>query len=186
MKRNMEPTKTAMPEQDAKKRAQNFSEVALGYTEQMAMSEAQRCLQCKNKPCVAGCPVYVQIPEFIGLIAEGKHMEAYDKIRETNNLPAICGRVCPQEGQCEKLCVRGIKNEPVAIGRLERFCADYAIEHGAAPTACALPTGKKAAVIGSGPAGLTCAADLAMLGVFLLEKKSARREACCTDRSTKH
>jgi len=165
MKRNMEPTKTAMPEQDAKKRAQNFSEVALGYTEQMAMSEAQRCLQCKNKPCVAGCPVYVQIPEFIGLIAEGKHMEAYDKIRETNNLPAICGRVCPQEGQCEKLCVRGIKNEPVAIGRLERFCADYAIEHGAAPTACALPTGKKAAVIGSGPAGLTCAADLAMLGV---------------------
>lgn len=165
MKRNMEPQKTAMPEQDAKQRARNFSEVALGYTEEMAVGEALRCLQCKNQPCVAGCPVNVQIPAFIGLIAEGKHIEAYDKIRETNGLPAICGRVCPQEGQCEKLCVRGIKAEPVGIGRLERYCADYAIAHGTPPTKCAPPTGKKAAVIGSGPAGLTCAADLAKMGV---------------------
>ena len=165
MKRNMEPKKTAMPEQDAKERARNFSEVALGYTEEMAIGEAMRCLQCKNQPCVAGCPVNVQIPEFIELVAQGKHMDAYDKIRETNNLPAICGRVCPQEGQCEKLCVRGIKGEPVGIGRLERFCADYAIEHGAAPTECRPRVGKKAAIIGSGPAGLTCAADLSMMGV---------------------
>lgn len=162
---NMQKEKTKMPEQDAKKRAGNFEEVALGYTEEMAINEAQRCLQCKHQPCVAGCPVMVQIPNFIGLIAEGKHLEAYEKIRETNGLPAICGRVCPQEEQCEKLCVRGIKNEPVAIGRLERFCSDYAIKKGAAPTKCKPAIGKKAAIIGSGPAGLTCAADLAKEGV---------------------
>ena len=164
-KRNMDMKKTAMPEQDAKKRAQNFEEVALGYTEEMAINEAKRCLQCKNQPCVAGCPVNVKIPEFIALVSEGKFLEAYDKIRETNGLPAICGRVCPQEEQCEKYCVRGIKGEPVGIGRLERFCADYAIAQGAAPSECEKSNGKKAAIIGSGPAGLTCAADLAKKGV---------------------
>ncbi|MDD5017384.1 MAG: NADPH-dependent glutamate synthase [Eubacteriales bacterium] len=163
--RNMDSKKTAMPEQDAKKRAANFEEVALGYTEDMAKNEAMRCLQCKNQPCVAGCPVNVQIPDFIKLIGEGKYVEAYDKIRETNGLPAVCGRVCPQETQCEERCVRGIKGEPVGIGRLERFCSDYAIAKGAKPTECASATGKKAAVIGSGPAGLTCAADLAKAGV---------------------
>ena len=165
MARNMDLKKTAIPEQDPKVRATNFSEVSLGYTEDMAKNEAARCLNCKNRPCVQGCPVNVQIPEFIMLAGEGKFVEAYDKIRETNGLPAICGRVCPQEGQCEKYCVRGIKGEPVGIGRLERFCADYAIEKGVEPSVCGLPVGKKAAVIGSGPAGLTCAADLAKAGV---------------------
>jgi glutamate synthase (NADPH), homotetrameric len=165
MARNMDLKKTAIPEQDAKERAANFSEVSLGYTEEMAKNEAARCLNCKNRPCVAGCPVNVQIPDFISLITEGKYVEAYDKIRETNGLPAICGRVCPQETQCEQLCVRGIKGEPVGIGRLERFCADYAIAKGAKAVRCAAPTGRKAAVIGSGPAGLTCAADLAKKGV---------------------
>jgi glutamate synthase (NADPH/NADH) small chain len=164
-KRNMEPKKTAMPEQDAKVRAGNFEEVALGYTEEMAQSEAMRCLQCKNQPCVAGCPVNVQIPDFIGLIAQGNYVDAYEKIRETNGLPAICGRVCPQETQCEELCVRGIKGEPVGIGRLERFCSDYAIAKGTKPTDCKPGIGKKAAIIGAGPAGLTCAADLAKEGV---------------------
>ena len=165
MGRNMEPKKTPMPEQDAKVRATNFSEVALGYTEEMALNEAARCLQCKNQPCVAGCPVNVQIPDFIGLIAEGQYIDAYNKIRETNGLPAICGRVCPQETQCEERCVRGIKGEPVGIGRLERFASDYAINKGVEPPVCGLPSGKKAAIIGSGPAGLTCAADLAKNGV---------------------
>ncbi len=164
-KRNMEPKKTPMPEQDPKVRATNFGEVALGYTEEMARSEAERCLQCKNQPCVAGCPVNVQIPDFIGLIAEGQYIDAYNKIRETNGLPAICGRVCPQETQCEERCVRGIKGEPVGIGRLERFAADFAINKGVAAPTCGFPNGKKAAVIGSGPAGLTCAADLAKNGV---------------------
>ena len=164
-KRNMDLKKTAMPQQDAKIRATNFNEVALGYTEEMAVNEAMRCLQCKNQPCVAGCPVNVQIPAFINLVAEGQFMEGYEKIRETNGLPAICGRVCPQEEQCEKYCVRGIKGEPVGIGRLERFCADFAIEKGIKPQALSRATGKKAAVIGSGPAGLTCAADLAKGGV---------------------
>lgn len=165
IKRNMQPEKTAMPEQDAKIRAKNFNEVALGYTVEMAQSEALRCLQCKHRPCVAGCPVNVQIPEFIALVAEGKFIDGYNKIRETNGLPAVCGRVCPQEDQCEKYCVRAIKGEPVGIGRLERFCADYAIQHGAKTEHSAKPVGKKAAVIGSGPAGLTCAADLAKMGV---------------------
>ncbi len=162
---NMQKEKTKMPEQDPKVRARNFEEVALGYTEEMAVNEAQRCLQCKHQPCVAGCPVMIQIPDFIELIAQGKHIDAYEKIRETNGLPAICGRVCPQEEQCEKLCVRGIKNEAVAIGRLERFAADYAIAAGVQPITCKCTLGKKAAVIGSGPAGLTCAADLAKEGV---------------------
>ncbi len=164
-KRNMEPKKTPMPEQDPKVRATNFGEVALGYTEEMAKNEAERCLQCKNQPCVAGCPVNVQIPDFIGLIAQGQYIDAYNKIRETNGLPAICGRVCPQETQCEERCVRGIKGEPVGIGRLERFAADFAINKGVPAPTCGFPNGKKAAVIGSGPAGLTCAADLAKNGV---------------------
>lgn len=165
MMANMQKEKTKMPEQEPKVRARNFDEVATGYTEEMAINEANRCLQCKHQPCVKGCPVMVQIPDFIKLIAEGKHIEAYEKIRETNGLPAICGRVCPQESQCEMLCVRGIKNEPVAIGRLERYCADYAIAAGVEPITCKCTLGKKAAVIGSGPAGLTCAADLAKEGV---------------------
>ena len=164
-KRNMDLKKTPIPEQDPKVRATNFSEVSLGYTEEMAQNEAMRCLQCKNQPCVAGCPVNVQIPSFISLIAEGQYVDAYNKIRETNGLPAICGRVCPQETQCEELCVRGIKGEPVGIGRLERFASDYAIGKGVEPPVCGMPNGKKAAVIGSGPAGLTCAADLAKMGV---------------------
>ena len=163
-KRNMDPKKTPMPEQDPQVRTTNFDEVALGYTEEMAVNEAMRCLQCKNQPCVQGCPVNVKIPEFIALIAERRFDEAYNKIRETNGLPAICGRVCPQETQCEKYCVRGIKGEPVGIGRLERFAADYAISKGVEQPVCGAPVGKKAAIIGSGPAGLTCAADLAKIG----------------------
>ena len=130
IERNMSATKTPMPEQDAQERAKNFREVALGYTEEMAIQEAKRCLNCKNKPCVSGCPVNVKIPEFIELAAKGDFIGAYKKITETNNLPAICGRVCPQETQCEQKCVRGIKGESVGIGRLERFCADYAMRRG--------------------------------------------------------
>ncbi|MGI6663859.1 MAG: NADPH-dependent glutamate synthase [Christensenellaceae bacterium] len=163
--RNMSLKKVPMPEQDSMVRNKNFEEVTLGYTAEMAMEEARRCLQCKHKPCVGGCPVRVHIPEFIALVAEGKFLEAYETIVATNSLPAVCGRVCPQEVQCEGLCVRGIKGEPVAIGRLERFCADYAMAEGYVDE-CAPPKtgGKKIAVIGSGPAGLTCAGDLAQMG----------------------
>ncbi|HOM03341.1 MAG TPA: NADPH-dependent glutamate synthase [Acetivibrio sp.] len=161
---NMSLKKVPMPEQDPNVRSKNFLEVALGYTEQMAMEEAQRCLNCKHKPCVDGCPVNVKIPEFVQLIAEGKFEEAYNKIKETNNLPAICGRVCPQESQCEKFCVRGKKGEPVAIGRLERFAADWHMKNGTASYEKPEKNGKKVAVIGSGPASLTCASDLAKLG----------------------
>ncbi len=165
MERNMSQQKTKMPEQDAKERACNFSEVALGYTPEMAMEEAKRCLECKNRPCVAGCPVNVAIPEFIAPMKEGKFEEAYQKITESNNLPAICGRVCPQETQCEQKCVRGVKGESVAIGRLERFAADWAIQNGIC-VECNIreKRGQKVAVIGSGPSGLTCAADLAKMG----------------------
>jgi glutamate synthase (NADPH/NADH) small chain len=128
--RNMSNTKVPMPEQDPRERNKNFQEVALGYTEEMAKEEAQRCLNCKHKPCVKGCPVNVQIPEFIMKVAQGDFEGAYNKIKETNSLPAICGRVCPQETQCEQECVRGIKGEPVGIGRLERFCADWAMKNG--------------------------------------------------------
>ncbi|HEX2938286.1 MAG TPA: dihydropyrimidine dehydrogenase, partial [Ruminiclostridium sp.] len=121
---NMNKNKTLMPEQEPSIRSGNFKEVSLGYTEKMAREEAQRCLNCKHKPCIGGCPVNVQIPEFIRLIADGKFIEANEKISETSSLPAVCGRVCPQESQCEAKCVRGIKGEPVAIGRLERFAAD--------------------------------------------------------------
>ncbi|MCL2344005.1 MAG: dihydropyrimidine dehydrogenase, partial [Firmicutes bacterium] len=122
---NMSPAKNPMPEQEPALRNKNFSEVALGYTREAAMDEARRCLQCRNKPCVAGCPVEVRIPEFIGKMAAGEFEEAYQLIYGTNSLPAVCGRVCPQETQCEKVCVRGIKGESVAIGRLERFAADW-------------------------------------------------------------
>jgi len=153
-----------MPEQDPNVRNRNFNEVALGYTEEMAIEEAKRCLNCKHRPCVSGCPVNVKIPEFIALIAEGRFEEAYLKIKETNNLPAICGRVCPQESQCEKFCVRGKKGEPVGIGRLERFAADWYMAYKDPESPGISRNGKKVAVIGSGPAGLTCAADLAKMG----------------------
>jgi len=161
---NMSLDKVKMPEQRPEERIKNFNEVALGYTEEMAMEEARRCLNCKHKPCVSGCPVNVQIPEFISLVAEGKFEEAYYKIRETNSLPAICGRVCPQETQCEQKCVRGIKGEPVGIGRLERFVADWYMANRKPERPIIEKNNKKVAIIGAGPAGLTCAGDLAKLG----------------------
>lgn len=161
---NMSLQKHPMPEQQPDIRATNFKEVALGYTREIAMEEADRCLHCKNAPCVKGCPVNVPIPNFIAHIKKGEFQEAYETIRLQNGLPAICGRVCPQETQCESKCVRGIKGEPVGIGRLERFAADYAMTEGTVSAETAAPTGKKAAVVGSGPAGLTCAADLARAG----------------------
>lgn len=161
---NMNPKKCPMPEQDPNVRNKNFEEVALGYTPEMAIEEAQRCLNCKHKPCVAGCPVGVKIPEFIALVAEGKFIEAAAKIKETSALPAVCGRVCPQESQCESKCVRGIKGEPVAIGRLERFVADYAMANDTTEITVPEQNGHKVAVVGAGPAGLTCAGDLARLG----------------------
>lgn len=165
MERNMSLEKVKMPELDPEVRAKNFEEVALGYTPQMAQEESLRCLECKNRPCVAGCPVQVNIPEFIREIKEGNFMEAYNVITATNGLPAVCGRVCPQESQCEKYCVRGKKGEPVGIGRLERFAADFAMSQGALGVRDAAPkNGKKVAVVGSGPSGLTCASDLAKRG----------------------
>ena len=161
---NMKPEKTPMPEQEAAVRATNFKEVALGYTAEMAAEEAARCLQCKHSPCVQGCPVNVPIRDFIGCIQRGDLQGAYDTIRTQNGLPAICGRVCPQENQCESKCVRGMKGQPVGIGRLERFVADWAMEHGDTAAKVPAPNGKRAAVVGSGPAGLTCAADLAKKG----------------------
>ena len=153
-----------MPEQDPNVRNKNFLEVTMGYTEEMAMEEASRCLNCKNKPCVSGCPVNVRIPEFVAKVAEGKFEEAYEIITSTNSLPAISGRVCPQENQCEGKCVRGIKGESVSIGRLERFCADYHMKHSDAKAVKPQSNGKKVAVVGAGPSGLTCAGDLAKKG----------------------
>ncbi len=161
---NMSLKKHPMPEQEANLRAANFGEVALGYTREIAMEEADRCLNCKHMPCVSGCPVNVPIPDFIAKIKEGDFQAAYEIIRTQNGLPAICGRVCPQEIQCESKCVRGIKGEPVAIGRLERFAADYAMNEGHVSAETAPKNGRRAAVVGSGPAGLTCAADLARAG----------------------
>ncbi|NYE58703.1 NADPH-dependent glutamate synthase [Carboxydothermus ferrireducens] len=159
------PTKKyPMPEQDPKVRAKNFDEVALGYSLELAMKEAERCLDCKKPACKQGCPVEVDIPDFIRFIKAGDIDSAINKIKEKNALPAICGRVCPQESQCEGQCVLGKKGEPVAIGRLERFAADYELAKGTQNVTVAPPTGKRVAVIGSGPAGLTCAADLAKLG----------------------
>jgi glutamate synthase (NADPH/NADH) small chain len=161
---NMSLEKVKMPEQDPNIRNKNFKEVSLGYEEQMAIEEAQRCLNCKHKPCVSGCPVNVKIPEFIQLVAEGKFEEAYHKIRETNSLPAVCGRVCPQESQCERVCVRAKKGESVGIGRLERFVADWYMKNVKADVKKPESNGIKVAVVGSGPSGLTCAGDLAKMG----------------------
>ena len=156
--------RTPMPEQPAEERRKNFNEVALGYTKEDALAEASRCLSCKEPKCVEGCPVNVDIPGFIKLVCEEDFAGAIEKIKGTNALPAICGRVCPQETQCEALCVLGKKGKPVAIGRLERFCADYERQQGVKVPEIPKPTGKKVAVVGSGPAGLTAAADLAKLG----------------------
>ena len=156
--------KVAMPHQDPKVRRNNFDEVALGYTPEMAVMEADRCLNCKNSPCVSGCPVNVKIPDFIAHIRSGEFGEAYQTIKETNALPAVCGRVCPQESQCESKCVRGVKGEAVAIGRLERFAADYHREQGEAKGTAGAHSGEKAAVVGAGPAGLTCAGELVKKG----------------------
>ncbi len=161
---NMDPKKNPMPTQPPEVRAHNFNEVALGYSEETAIQEALRCLHCKNMPCVAGCPVNIHIPEFIEKIKEGDFEGAYQIISETSSLPAVCGRVCPQETQCESKCVRGIKGEPVGIGRLERFVADWHNAHSETAPEKVPSNGHKVAVVGSGPSGLTCAGDLAKKG----------------------
>ncbi len=156
--------KVPVREQDPKVRAANFDEVCLGYNQEEARKEALRCLNCKNAKCVGGCPVSIDIPGFIKKVAEGDYEAAAEVIAQSSALPAVCGRVCPQESQCEGQCVRGIKGEPVSIGKLERFVADWSREHGFVPAAPQRTNGKKVAVIGSGPSGLTCAGDLAKLG----------------------
>ena len=156
--------KVPVREQDPEVRAKNFEEVCYGYNKEEAMEEAARCIHCKNAKCVTGCPVNIDIPEFIGAVKEEKFEEAYQIISRSSALPAICGRVCPQESQCEGKCIRGIKGEPISIGKLERFVADWARENGIKPAPAAQKNGHKVAVIGSGPAGLTCAGDLAKLG----------------------
>ena len=161
---NMSPKKNPMPSQDPKVRAHNFDEVAIGYTEEMALDEALRCLNCKNMPCSNGCPVNIHIPEFISKIKEGDFEGAYQVISKTSSLPAVCGRVCPQESQCESKCVRGIKGEPVGIGRLERFVADWHNAHSTEAPEVAPSNGHRVAIVGSGPSGLTCAGDLAKKG----------------------
>ena len=161
---NMSLTKVPAEEQEPLVRNQNFLEVTMSYTPDQAVEEARRCLSCKNKPCVAGCPVNVRIPEFIAKVAVGDFKAAYEIISDTNALPCVSGRVCPQENQCEERCVRGIKGEAVAIGRLERFVADWYLKHGNALPEKPQPNGVKVAVVGSGPAGLTCASDLAKRG----------------------
>ena len=161
---NMNPKKNPMPTQDAKVRAHNFNEVATGYSEETAIDEALRCLNCKNMPCVNGCPVNIHIPEFISKVKEGDFEGAYEIISKSSSLPAVCGRVCPQETQCESKCVRGIKGEPVGIGRLERFVADWHNAHADGKVTLPEPNGHKVAVVGSGPSGLTCAGDLAKKG----------------------
>ena len=156
--------KIPVREQDAKERATNFEEVCLGYDAKEAMAEATRCINCKNAQCVKGCPVNIDIPGFVSKVKDGEFKEAYDVISKSSALPAVCGRVCPQESQCEGKCIRGIKGEPISIGKLERFVADWAAENGIKPSVDAPSNGKKVAVIGSGPAGLTCAGDLAKMG----------------------
>jgi glutamate synthase (NADPH/NADH) small chain len=156
--------KVPVREQDPQERAKNFKEVCYGYNREEAMEEASRCIHCKNAKCIEGCPVNIQIPEFIAQVKEGNIEAAYQTISESSALPAICGRVCPQESQCEGRCIRGIKGEPVSIGKLERFVADWAREQGIRPVPAAEKNGHRVAVIGSGPAGLTCAGDLARMG----------------------
>lgn len=160
----MSPIKNKMPTQEADVRNKNFLEVTLGYTEEQAIDEAKRCLNCKNKPCVSGCPVRIYIPEFIKEVAQGNFEEAYKIIVKSSSLPAVCGRVCPQETQCEHYCVRGIKGEPVGIGNLERFVADYHIKNNKTIEEKPLSNGHKVAIIGSGPSGLACAGELAKRG----------------------
>jgi glutamate synthase (NADPH) small chain len=161
---NMNPKKNPMPSQEPDVRNHNFQEVALGYTEAIALDEAERCLNCKNMPCVNGCPVNIHIPEFIAKIREMDFEGAYQVISRDSSLPAVCGRVCPQETQCESKCVRGIKGEPVGIGRLERFVADWHNAHSTVPSDIPASNGHKVAIVGSGPSGLTCAGDLARKG----------------------
>ena len=156
--------RVAVREQDPAVRAHNFDEVCLGYNKEEAMEEASRCLHCKNAKCVQGCPVSINIPDFVAAVKEGEFEKAYQVIGQSSALPAVCGRVCPQENQCEGKCIRGIKGEPVSIGKLERFVADWAKENGIKPETAKVKNGKKVAVIGAGPAGLTCAGDLAKLG----------------------
>lgn len=164
-KERMKIVRQVMPEQDSKIRRNNFEEVNLGFTEELAKLEALRCIQCPKPTCVEGCPVGVKIKDFIALVADGDYLGAAAKIKEDNMLPAICGRVCPQEEQCEVKCVVGKKNGPVAIGRLERFVADFEREHIGIRTPDLKPrTGKKVAIVGSGPAGLSCAGDLIQMG----------------------
>ncbi len=157
-------TKVPVREQDARERAANFEEVCLGYDKEEAMAEAARCINCKNAQCVKGCPVAIDIPAFIQQVKEGEIEEAYRIISQASALPAVCGRVCPQESQCEGKCIRGIKGDPISIGKLERFVADWAREKGIKPEGAKEKKGKSVAVIGSGPAGLTCAGDLAKMG----------------------
>lgn len=161
---NMDPKKTPMPVQDPNVRRSNFEEVAMGYSEEDAIYEAQRCLHCKHQPCVSGCPVNIHIPDFIEKVKDGDFEGAYQVISITSSLPAVCGRVCPQENQCEKHCVRGIKHEAVGIGRLERFVADYHREHTQEKPVKPQSNGHKVAIVGAGPSGLTCAGDLAKKG----------------------
>ena len=161
---NMSLKKNPMPSQAADVRNKNFKEVALGYTREQALDEAQRCLNCKNHPCIQGCPVQIHIPEFIAKVAAGEFEEAYQIITRSSSLPAVCGRVCPQESQCEKYCVRGIKGESVGIGRLERFVADWHRENVKEAPALPEKNGHRVAVVGAGPAGLTCAGDLVKKG----------------------
>ena len=156
--------KVPVREQEPKVRATNFEEVCYGYNREEAVEEAGRCINCKNAKCITGCPVSIDIPSFISQVKEGNIEEAYQIISKSSALPAVCGRVCPQESQCEGKCIRGIKGEPVSIGKLERFVADWAKENGIKPNAPTEKNGHKVAVIGSGPAGLTCAGDLAKLG----------------------
>ena len=160
----MSPKKNPMPTLDPIERGKCFDEVAIGYTEEVAIDEAMRCLGCKNMPCVSGCPVNIHIPEFISKIREGDFEGAYEVITRSSTLPAVCGRVCPQETQCESKCVRGIKGEPVGIGRLERFVADWHNAHSEVAPKTLAPNGHRVAIVGSGPSGLTCAGDLAKLG----------------------
>lgn len=158
---NMSLKKNEMPLRAPKERRETFDEVALGYTEGLALDEAARCLHCRNKPCVGGCPVAIDIPAFIAKVCERDYEGAFAVIDRSSSLPAVCGRVCPQENQCEKYCVRGIKGEPVGIGRLERFVADRHAASGAPAPAIPTPNGHRVAIVGSGPSGLSCAGDLA-------------------------
>ena len=172
------PKKTPMPSQEPAVRAHNFKEVATGYTAEMAMGEAARCLNCKNKPCVTGCPVNIDIPDFIGKIKNGDFEGAYQSISVYSSLPAVCGRVCPQENQCEEKCTLGIKFEPVGIGRLERFAADWHNDNVCEMPLRPTPNGHKVAVVGSGPSGLTCAGDLAKKGYSVTVFEALHTAAC--------